>query len=128
MTNILNYSGPATRQKSIGAGYWLMLVPNVCSLIFFGGLLVKDGVLQRSTGLIGDSYAPMLGLFIGVPCTLVQLLFGTLPAIIYFARFIHVKNRRAVFVLAIVSILAGLACAGLTIACIAAPRTHGSSC
>ena len=85
------------------------------------------GAFSKS-GIIGDSYGPLIGLMLGVPSTLGQLLLGTLPATIYFFRYHNASKTRRLAALLALSILIFLAMAALTAACILTPRSHGSNC
>jgi hypothetical protein len=130
MSDVLDYAGAKTNPYSPGIGYWLIFSVNACSFGFIIYNLPSFGLYGAGAGngIIGDSYGPMLGIFFGIPYTFGQLMVGVVPALIYCGKFHGVAKSRILLPILLPSIVTLLASGALTLACILAPRTHGSTC
>jgi hypothetical protein len=126
MSEVLNYAQPGTQRQRWRWGFWAIVLINGCSLLVIAFVSLTQ-IANLSTGIIGDSYGPIFGILIGIPYTLGHLLFGTLPAIVYAARY-RTVGRLGMLPVLLASIIGLPAAAAFTVACIVAPRTHGTTC
>ena len=121
MGNTLDYSSaPVVPIFRPGVGYVSLLIVNIASIAL--------SVWVLRSNIIGDAYGPMVGMFYGVPFTLVQLMGGTGPSYLHWSRYRHSARPIWILPLYLAGWMAFAMSAGVTAACICMPRTHGSGC
>jgi hypothetical protein len=102
----------------VGIGYFLILLLNGPAL-FLG---------YAAFMAIGDSYAPMIAMFVGLPAVIGQGLIGVLPAGLYYNRYLGRISTASLCILFGSSILATILLATGMILAFVMPRTHGCGC
>jgi len=68
----------------------------------------------------------LVGIFLGLPYVFLQLLAGTVPAIVYGAKLKRVARPWLLVLLVVVAVLPALIATALTLACIVVSKTHGT--
>jgi hypothetical protein len=118
MLPVLDYAREVRVPRPCGWRYYVLIAINSLSLTV--------GVYLFMGEISGDVYAPMLGLILGVPLFLAQVLIGAMPAWLYLAQ--TQINRWPRYVLLSLSAMPPILGIVGVVLSLALPKTHGSGC
>ncbi len=121
MTHALDYAGDRdTRIPGPRFGYFALLALSILCLGCTAFLFCIE--------VSGDAYAPLLGLYLGLPLIVAQFLIAGVPAFIYAGRQRGRVGKKALLILVIIPLFATAAAGAGVVLSLALPRTHGSPC